>query len=236
MQTPGNVISRQNKNRPGVEPRLSPREEQIVRYLSTCRAFFRTSLEGFWSSPSRNWQPTAKGKKKIGDLLYFGVLWSWKLGDKEIITLSPFFKHLAGGAFYIPDDPRDALRTVLASELFLRVSRNVPCEFAAAKLPLQGILTAKGAPVNVMALLPGDIIPDMKDRCFVICRNMAHVTELSKKIKFSPLFITHDLLLDWTIDIAYAFCDRALVEMPLAIFVAESIAEPTAGESSPATV
>ncbi len=216
MIIPDRIVPLRNEIRDDVSPIFTPREENIVKVLSACGATLRSSLESFWSSQAKGWKPMAKGQKKINALLHFGVFWSYMMGDTEIVTLSPMARRAFGGVMYVPEDPRDALRTVLAAELYLRVLRNVPCEFEPADHPaFQGTLTAKGSPAGILVVLRGNNnYLGVKTRCLVICEDAMHIQELSRLFKFPALYVTQGDLFDGGNDISHAFfsCNDGIME------------------------
>jgi hypothetical protein len=200
MIIPGTVTPAINNTRPDVDPNLTSREEQIIKSLCKCRAAYRSSLEHFWSHQ-------LKGTKKIQALLHFGVLWSYKMGDKEIVTLSPITRRSFFGIEYVPRDTHEVLKTVLAAELYLRVLGNVPCEFEPSEHPItQGILTVNHSPAGIMVILRSDVdYIGMKNRCLVICEDEKHIQETLKVITFPALFITQGDLMNREKDISQAF-------------------------------
>jgi hypothetical protein len=219
-----NISAAFNVILPDVDPHLTIKEELIINVLSSCGAAFRSSLELFWHP--------LKGRRKIQALLNWGVLWSHniRMGESmvEIVTLSPLTAHGSSRGMYIPRDSQETVRTTLATELYLRVLKNVPCEFDTADHPLQGAITARNSPAGILVLLRNsNTFLRVKERCFIICQDETHIKELSQTITFPALYITQEKLLDRNIDIARAFCDGNLEQKQIGSFMQDPAEEPT---------
>jgi len=200
---PDNISGAFRANLPDIKPVLAPKEERIIDLLSVCRAACRPSLERFWHP--------LKGMRKIQSLLNWGVLWSYHVCAVEVVTLPPLTAHRAPRGMYIPRDMRETVKTILATELFLRVMKNIPCRFIEEPRLIQGTLAAEGFSIGILVPLrddPGYL--EIRDPCLVICQDREHIKEMAKKIAFQALYTTHEQLLDRSIDIAHAFCDGDL--------------------------
>jgi len=121
MGIPEQIIPVKNIVRSNIDPKLNDREMQVINILAQCRAAFIDSIN--------IWPNKLKGIKKIQSLIRWGILWSYSLGEKEIVTLSPVSERIAGSKAYVPGDAREALRVVIAADLFIRVLLKVPCIF-----------------------------------------------------------------------------------------------------------
>ena len=185
-----------------IRPVLSPREVKIISSLAICKAAYRSTLERFWTHP-------IKGRQKIQSLLRWGVLWSYMVGDSEIVTLSPLSEKLYHAQAYTPVDPRDALKTALASEIYIKALQNgVPCEWEPGEYPLRGVISVNGNRAGVLVLFKDEnIYLGVKIRCFVICEDEEHIKSLSRSVFFPALYATPETLKG---DVSEAFCDGSL--------------------------
>lgn len=197
-----------------VRPMLSPRETKIVSALIKCKAAYRSTLERFWTHP-------IKGRQKVQALLRWGVLWSYTLGESEIVTLSPLSEKLYSAQAYVPTDPGDALKTALASEIYIKALQNgVPCEWEPAGYPLQGVINANGNRAGMLVLFKDEnIYLGVKIRCFVICEDEEHIRSLSRSIFFPALYATLETLKG---DISEAFCDGSLKRVRIKMLSGEN--------------
>lgn len=203
---PEKIAPAKTFDRRGVSPNLSEREINVINALAQCRAALLDSLARFWPSPS-------KGKKKILSLLRWGVLWSYTLGEAEIVTLSPLSERIAGVPAYVPDGPREAAKVVLASEVFLRALANVPCSFEAAPYPLQGILTVGDRSAGVLVLFRDEnpALFKISTRCFVVCEDEEHILNTAKSITFPALYATQEALFEKDVSEAFFCCENGVL-------------------------
>lgn len=200
--------------RSGIRPILAPREIAILNALARCGAAYRSTLERFWTHP-------IKGRQKVQALLHWGVLWSYMLGDSEIVTLSPLSEDMTGARAYVPGDPKDALKTVLASEIYIKaLQKGAPCDWEPAEYPLRGILNLGGNRAGVLVLFKGEnTYLGIKIRCFVICEDEEHIKNLSRSVFFPALYATPETLKG---DISEAFRDGSLNQVKVSMFSARS--------------
>jgi hypothetical protein len=211
MGIPEQIIPVKNIVRSNIDPKLNDREMQVINILAQCRAAFIDSIN--------IWPNKLKGIKRIQSLIRWGILWSYFLGDKEIVTLSPVSERIAGVQAYIPGDPREVLKIVTASELFIRALSKVPCTFERAQYPLQGILKIGDYSAGVIVLLKGDKILSQPDiNCLVICEDKDHITKTADSISFPALFTTYDILIEKDISEAFHIYEDKLYPVRLNIF------------------
>lgn len=207
---PDRILPASSVTRAGIRPALSPREMKIIEALSKCGAAYRSTVERFWHP--------LKGRQKIQSLLRWGILWSYMLGESEIVTLSPTAEELFGVTAYIPVDPKEALKKVLASEVYVRaLQKGVPCDWEPGNYPLQGVINVGGNRAGVLALLRGEnTYLGLKIRCFVICEDEEHIKTSSGMVSFPALYTTPGMLSSR--DISEAFCGANLKPVRLALF------------------
>lgn len=213
MHIPEQVIPIKNIMRSGIAPNLSDREMQVINILAQCRAACIDSIN--------IWPNKLKGIKKMQSLLRWGILWSYSLGEKEIVTLSPTSECIAGVQAYIPGDSRETLKIEIASELLIRALSKTPCTYESAQYPLQGILKIRGEySAGVIVLLKGDTLLAQPDiNCLVICEDHDHVLRIANSLSFPALFTTHDDLINKDISEAFQIHkDRSLMSIKLNIF------------------
>lgn len=211
MGIPEQIIPVKNIVRSNIDPKLNDREMQVINILAQCRAAFIDSIN--------IWPNKLKGIKKIQSLIRWGILWSYSLGEKEIVTLSPVSERIAGSKAYVPGDAREALRVVIAADLFIRVLLKVPCTFEEAEYPLQGILKIGDYSAGVIVLLKGDKILSQPDiNCLVICEDKDHITKTADSISFPALFTTYDILIKKDISEAFYIYKDKLYPVKLNIF------------------
>jgi len=211
MGIPEQIIPVKNIVRSNIDPKLNDREMQVINILAQCRAAFIDSIN--------IWPNKLKGIKKIQSLIRWGILWSYSLGEKEIVTLSPVSERIAGSKAYVPGDAREALRVVIAADLFIRVLLKVPCIFEEAEYPLQGILKIGDYSAGVIVLLKGDKILSQPDiNCLVICEDKDHITKTADSISFPALFTTYDILIEKDISEAFYIYKDKLYPVKLNIF------------------
>jgi len=211
MGIPEQIIPVKNIVRSNIDPKLNDREMQVINILAQCRAAFIDSIN--------IWPNKLKGIKKIQSLIRWGILWSYSLGEKEIVTLSPVSERIAGSKAYVPGDAREALRVVIAADLFIRVLLKVPCIFEEAEYPLQGILKIGDYSAGVIVLLKGDKILSQPDiNCLVICEDKDHITKTADSISFPALFTTYDILIEKDISEAFHIYKDKLYPVKLNIF------------------
>jgi hypothetical protein len=162
---------------------LSDREMKVINILAQCKAAYMYSLN--------IWPNEQKGLRKLRTLLKWGILWSYFLGEKKIVTLSPISETIAGAKAYIPGDPREVLKIVKASDLFIQALSKTPCTFENADYPLQGILKIGTVSAGVIVLLKGERVlshPNMN--CLVICEDEDHILGTAESLTFPVLFTT----------------------------------------------
>lgn len=211
MNIPDTVKPIKNIIRNDVDPNLSEREMRVINILAQCHAAFMDSIN--------IWPNKLKGIKKLQSLIRWGVLWSYSLGEKEIVTLSPVSERIAGTKAYIPGKTREVLKIVTASELFIRALSKVPCTFERAQYPLQGILKIGDYSAGVIVLLKGDKILSQPDiNCLVICEDKDHITKTADSISFPALFTTYDILFEKDISEAFHIYEDKLYPVRLNIF------------------
>jgi hypothetical protein len=211
MGIPEQIIPVKNIVRSNIDPKLNDREMQVINILAQCRAAFIDSIN--------IWPNKLKGIKRIQSLIRWGILWSYSLGEKEIVTLSPVSERIAGTKAYIPGDPREVLKIVTASELFIRALSKVPCTFERAQYPLQGVLKVGDYAAGVIVLLKGDKILSQPDiNCLVICEDKDHITKTADSISFPALFTTYDILIEKDISEAFHIYEDKLYPVRLNIF------------------
>lgn len=214
IMVPEKVVPAKTFTRHNVRPILAPREIAILNALSRCGAAYLSTLERFWTHP-------IKGRQKIRALLHWGVLWSYMLGDSEIVTLSPLSEGISGARAYVPGDPKDALKTVLASEIYIKaLQKGAPCDWEPAEYPLRGILNLGGNRASVLVLFKGEnTYLGIKIRCFIVCEDEDYIRSVSRMVSFPALYATPETLKG---DISEAFCDGSLRPVKINIFSAES--------------
>ncbi|MGB9793344.1 MAG: hypothetical protein ACPLTR_12350 [Thermacetogeniaceae bacterium] len=207
---PDKVLPASSVTRTGIRPVLSPREIKIISALSKCGAAYRSTIERFWHP--------LKGRQKIQSLLRWGILWSYRLGESEIVTLSPTAEELFGVTAYFPADPREALKKVLASEIYIKaLQKGISCEWEPGNYPLQGVINIGGNRAGILVLLRGEnTYLGVKIRCFVICEDEEHIKTSSRMISFPALYTTPKALAER--NISEAFCDANLKPVRLALF------------------
>lgn len=212
MGIPEQIIPVKNIVRSNIDPKLNDREMQVINILAQCRAAFIDSIN--------IWPNKLKGIKKIQSLIRWGILWSYSLGEKEIVTLSPISERIAGTKAYIPGDPREVIKIVTASELFISALSKTPCIFESAQYPLQGILKIGDYSAGVIVLLKGDKILSQPDlNCLVICENEEHICSTAESLFFPALFTTRNDLINKDISEAFQiYKDGSLLPIKLNIF------------------
>lgn len=211
MGIPEQIIPVKNIVRSNIDPKLNDREMQVINILAQCRAAFIDSIN--------IWPNKLKGIKRIQSLIRWGILWSYSLGEKEIVTLSPVSERIAGTKAYIPGKTREVLKIVTASELFIRALSKVPCTFEKAQSPLQGVLKVGDYAAGVIVLLKGDKILSQPDiNCLVICEDKDHIIKTADSISFPALFTTHDILTSKDISEAFHIYEDKLYPVKLNIF------------------
>ena len=211
MGIPEQIIPVKNIVRSNIDPKLNDREMQVINILAQCRAAFIDSIN--------IWPNKLKGIKKIQSLIRWGILWSYSLGEKEIVTLSPVSERIAGTKAYIPGKTREVLKIVTASELFIRALSKVPCTFEKAQSPLQGVLKVGDYAAGVIVLLKGDKILSQPDiNCLVICEDKDHILSTADSLSFPALFTTHDILTSKDISEAFHIYEDKLYPVKLNIF------------------
>lgn len=210
MNIPDTVKPIKNIIRNDVDPNLSEREMRVINILAQCHAAFMDSIN--------IWPNKLKGIKKLQSLIRWGVLWSYSLGEKEIVTLSPVSERIAGSKVYVPGDAREALRVVIAADLFIRVLLKVPCTFEEAEYPLQGILKIGDYSAGVIVLLKGDKIVSQPDiNCLVICEDKDHIAKTADSLVFPALFTTYDFLTNRDVSESFHIYDNGLYPVKLNI-------------------
>lgn len=198
--------------RSDIDPNLNDREMQVINILAQCRAAFIDSIN-IWSNK-------LKGQNKLQSLIRWGILWSYSLGEKEIVTLSPISEQIAGTKAYIPGDPREVLKIVVASELFIRALAKTPCTLESAQYPLQGILKIGNYSAGVIVLLKGDkILSQLDINCLIICEDEDHIFSTADSISSPALFTTHNDLTNKEISEAFGiYQNKSYLPVKLNIF------------------